>query len=232
MTHAPQLRPELMPSPAACRRWRRWRPACSKSLPIRSQLISGVLPLHPGPADQCVGLLRGGRQFVPASSRQGTVVVAAGWRQVRSLSSSRRTAPPGGLQRQSPAAAEASFRKAKGRAISPWPPPTTVGISGSRIHLRASGQLEAAIDAHAAEPDNELIGMALIKAYAFSFELSWKTLKDLFVHAAGPEIDLAFSSPNDCPAALSALSQVHGVSCRLGMNQKKLCRKKWFHSYE
>lgn len=44
---------------------------------------------------------------------------------------------------------------------------------------RALGQLEAAIAAHAEAPGNELIGMALIKAYEFSFELSWKTLKDL-----------------------------------------------------
>jgi nucleotidyltransferase substrate binding protein (TIGR01987 family) len=28
-------------------------------------------------------------------------------------------------------------------------------------------------------PENELIVIALIKAYEFSFELSWKTLKDL-----------------------------------------------------
>jgi nucleotidyltransferase substrate binding protein (TIGR01987 family) len=44
---------------------------------------------------------------------------------------------------------------------------------------RALGQLEAAIAAHAEAPGNELIGMAVIKGYEFSFELSWKTLKDL-----------------------------------------------------
>jgi hypothetical protein len=33
---------------------------------------------------------------------------------------------------------------------------------------RALGQLQAAIDAHAEEPGNELIGMALIKAYEFA----------------------------------------------------------------
>ena len=44
---------------------------------------------------------------------------------------------------------------------------------------RALGQLEAALQAHDADPESEVIGMAVIKAYEFSFELSWKTLKDL-----------------------------------------------------
>jgi len=44
---------------------------------------------------------------------------------------------------------------------------------------RALKQLQAAITAHGAVPDDELIVIALIKAYEFSFELSWKTLKDL-----------------------------------------------------
>jgi len=44
---------------------------------------------------------------------------------------------------------------------------------------RALAQLRAAIAAHQAMPDNDLIVIALIKAYEFSFELSWKTLKDL-----------------------------------------------------
>ena len=47
---------------------------------------------------------------------------------------------------------------------------------------RALGQLRAALQALAADPDNEVIGMAVIKAYEFSFELSWKTLKDLLNH--------------------------------------------------
>lgn len=47
---------------------------------------------------------------------------------------------------------------------------------------RALGQLRAALEALAADPDNEVIGMAVIKAYEFSFELSWKTLKDLLNH--------------------------------------------------
>jgi nucleotidyltransferase substrate binding protein (TIGR01987 family) len=54
---------------------------------------------------------------------------------------------------------------------------------------RALAQLEAAIDAHAGEPGDELIGMALIKAYEFSFELSWKTLKDL-LHYNGIDASL------------------------------------------
>jgi len=44
---------------------------------------------------------------------------------------------------------------------------------------RALAQLQAALDALAADPGNEVIGIAVIKAYEFSFELSWKTLKDL-----------------------------------------------------
>jgi len=44
---------------------------------------------------------------------------------------------------------------------------------------RALRQLEAAVDAHRAMPANDLFPIALIKAYEFSFELSWKTLKDL-----------------------------------------------------
>ena len=47
---------------------------------------------------------------------------------------------------------------------------------------RALAQLEAALAAHGAEPGNEVIGMAVIKAYEFSFELSWKTLKDLLAY--------------------------------------------------
>ena len=43
-------------------------------------------------------------------------------------------------------------------------------------------QPEAALTAHGAEPGNEVIGMAVIKAYEFSFELSWKTLKDLLAY--------------------------------------------------
>ena len=44
---------------------------------------------------------------------------------------------------------------------------------------RALKQLQMAITTHDARPDDELIVIALIKAYEFSFELSWKTLKDL-----------------------------------------------------
>jgi nucleotidyltransferase substrate binding protein (TIGR01987 family) len=44
---------------------------------------------------------------------------------------------------------------------------------------RALAQLKSALEAHQAMPENELIVIALIKAYEFSFELSWKTLKDL-----------------------------------------------------
>ncbi|WP_341880234.1 nucleotidyltransferase substrate binding protein [Synechococcus sp. UW140] len=44
---------------------------------------------------------------------------------------------------------------------------------------RALGQLKAALEAHNACISDEVIGMAVVKAYEFSFELSWKTLKDL-----------------------------------------------------
>jgi hypothetical protein len=47
---------------------------------------------------------------------------------------------------------------------------------------RALRQLEAALLAHDAAPESEVIGMAVIKAYEFSIELSWKTLKDLLSH--------------------------------------------------
>ncbi|MEB3352596.1 MAG: nucleotidyltransferase substrate binding protein, partial [Cyanobacteriota bacterium] len=39
---------------------------------------------------------------------------------------------------------------------------------------RALGQLEAALQAQDADPESEVIGMAVIKAYEFSFALSWK----------------------------------------------------------
>ena len=44
---------------------------------------------------------------------------------------------------------------------------------------RALSQLQAALAALAAEPTSEVIGMAVIKGYELSFELGWKTLKDL-----------------------------------------------------
>lgn len=47
---------------------------------------------------------------------------------------------------------------------------------------RALAQRRAALKALAADPGNDMIGIAVIKAYEFSFELSWKTLKDLLNH--------------------------------------------------
>ena len=47
---------------------------------------------------------------------------------------------------------------------------------------RALGQLEAALAALDADPASEVIGMAVIKAYEFSFELGWKTLRDLLAY--------------------------------------------------
>ena len=49
--------------------------------------------------------------------------------------------------------------------------------------MRLGGSLgPTALAAHGAEPGNEVIGIAVIKAYEFSFELSWKTLKDLLAY--------------------------------------------------
>jgi len=39
-------------------------------------------------------------------------------------------------------------------------------------------RLQQAVQANGQEPDNELIQMALIKAFEMTFELSWKTMKD------------------------------------------------------
>ena len=47
---------------------------------------------------------------------------------------------------------------------------------------RALGQLEAALAALDADPASEVIGLAVIKADEVSFELGWKTLKDLLAY--------------------------------------------------
>ena len=39
-------------------------------------------------------------------------------------------------------------------------------------------QLQLAVTEHRKQPDNQLINMALIKAFEMTFELSWKTLQD------------------------------------------------------
>ena len=44
--------------------------------------------------------------------------------------------------------------------------------------------LQQAVAANAETPDNELIRMALIKAFEMTFDLSWKTLKD-YLHYNG-----------------------------------------------
>lgn len=45
-------------------------------------------------------------------------------------------------------------------------------------YCRAYGQLNKAVEAHAFQLDNELIQMALVKAFEMTFELAWKTMKD------------------------------------------------------
>ncbi|MCP9809205.1 nucleotidyltransferase substrate binding protein [Cyanobium sp. HWJ4-Hawea] len=47
---------------------------------------------------------------------------------------------------------------------------------------RALKQLKAALAALANDPSNDVIAIAVIKAFEFSFELSWKSLKDLLQH--------------------------------------------------
>jgi len=47
---------------------------------------------------------------------------------------------------------------------------------------RTLKQLKAALAALGSDPGNEVIAIAVIKAFEFSFELSWKTLKDLLNH--------------------------------------------------
>jgi len=47
---------------------------------------------------------------------------------------------------------------------------------------RAFDRLRQAIIANAEQPDNDLIQMALIKAFEMTFELSWKTMKDFLVY--------------------------------------------------
>ena len=47
---------------------------------------------------------------------------------------------------------------------------------------RAFQRLRWALEIHQQDPDNDLIRMAVIKAYEFTFELSWKTLKDFLAY--------------------------------------------------
>lgn len=45
-------------------------------------------------------------------------------------------------------------------------------------YCRSYSQLNNAVKAHSEQPDNELIQMALVKAFEMTFELAWKTMKD------------------------------------------------------
>ncbi len=71
---------------------------------------------------------------------------------------------------------------------------------------RALAQLRAAIAAHQAMPENDLIVIALIKAYEFSFELSWKTLKDLLAWN-GIDARLPREVLKQAPAGFSAATK-------------------------
>ena len=50
-------------------------------------------------------------------------------------------------------------------------------------------KLQHAIEVNAQTPDNELIQMALIKAFEMTFELSWKTMKD-YLNYNGIDVNL------------------------------------------
>lgn len=45
-------------------------------------------------------------------------------------------------------------------------------------YCRAFNKLNNAVEANVSQPDNELIQMALVKAFEMTFELAWKTMKD------------------------------------------------------
>jgi len=47
---------------------------------------------------------------------------------------------------------------------------------------RAHRRLLWALEIEQQDPENDLIRMAVIKAYEFTFELSWKTLKDFLAY--------------------------------------------------
>lgn len=47
---------------------------------------------------------------------------------------------------------------------------------------RAYQRLRWALEIQQQDPDNDLMRMAVIKAYEFTFELSWKTLKDFLAY--------------------------------------------------
>lgn len=47
---------------------------------------------------------------------------------------------------------------------------------------RAYRRLLWALEIQEQDPENDLIRMAVIKAYEFTFELSWKTLKDFLAY--------------------------------------------------
>ena len=50
-------------------------------------------------------------------------------------------------------------------------------------------RLQHAIEVNAQTPDNDLIQMALIKAFEMTFELSWKTMKD-YLNYNGVDVKL------------------------------------------
>ncbi len=54
---------------------------------------------------------------------------------------------------------------------------------------RAIGRLREALEGTATEPKNHLYQIALIGAFQFTFELSWKTMKDYLVYN-GVEVSL------------------------------------------
>jgi len=47
---------------------------------------------------------------------------------------------------------------------------------------KAYARFRKALDAHEANPQDDLIQMALVQAFEFTFELSWKTVKDYLAY--------------------------------------------------
>ena len=54
---------------------------------------------------------------------------------------------------------------------------------------RAFRKLDLAVNTHNQMPDDELIAIALIKSFEFTYELGWKTLKD-YLEYTGIEVKL------------------------------------------
>jgi len=71
------------------------------------------------------------------------------------------------------------------KAMTASPPPEQSDIRWKQRFdnlQRAHRRLLWALEIQEQDPENDLIRMAVIKAYEFTFELSWKTLKDFLAY--------------------------------------------------